>query len=80
SVAQSLIFSSTVLFFTISLSVSVLLQIIADSFILKISVSLISSTVSQIYNYLFLSYIISDQTYENLSRFLISDSHTETHF
>ncbi|KLJ12786.1 hypothetical protein EMPG_09475 [Blastomyces silverae] len=38
------------------------------------------STVSQIYDHSFSHHIISDQTYENLLRFLISDSHIETHF
>ncbi|KLJ12478.1 hypothetical protein EMPG_12491, partial [Blastomyces silverae] len=77
---QSLIFSSAVLFFAISLLISVLLQTIADSFILKILTLSVLSAVSQIYNYSLSHYTVSDQIYENLLRFLISDSHIKTHF
>ncbi|KLJ11251.1 hypothetical protein EMPG_13464 [Blastomyces silverae] len=69
SIAQSLTLSNTVSFFTVT-----------DSFILKISVLSVLSAVSQTYNYSLSLHIISDQTYENLSRFLISDSHTEIYF
>ncbi|KLJ11456.1 hypothetical protein EMPG_13355 [Blastomyces silverae] len=67
SVAQSLIFSSTVSFFTVSLLTSIL-------------ISSVFSAVSQIYDHSSSHHIISDQIYENLLRFLISSSHTETHF
>ncbi|KLJ11742.1 hypothetical protein EMPG_09653, partial [Blastomyces silverae] len=63
SITQSLIFSSIISLFTINLLISVLLQIIADSFILKIS----------IYNHSLSHHIISNQIYKNLLRFLISD-------
>ncbi|KLJ12381.1 hypothetical protein EMPG_12586, partial [Blastomyces silverae] len=69
---SSLTFSSTVSFFTISFLISIFLQIIADSFILKISVLSVLSIILQIYNHSSLSYIISNQIYKNLSRFLIS--------
>ncbi|KLJ11789.1 hypothetical protein EMPG_13057 [Blastomyces silverae] len=49
-------------------------------FAVNLSTSVLLQIIANIYDYLSSHHIISDQIYENLLRFLISDSCAETHF
>ncbi|KMW69443.1 hypothetical protein BDDG_13590, partial [Blastomyces dermatitidis ATCC 18188] len=48
--------------------------------LIKLSVLSVSSAALQIYDHFFFAHTISDQTYVNMSRFSINDSHTAVHF
>ncbi|KLJ11225.1 hypothetical protein EMPG_13485 [Blastomyces silverae] len=69
---------------SVSVSQSIAQSLTLSNTVSFFTVSLLTSVflqiIADIYDHSLSHYIISDQTYENLLRFLISNSHTETHF